>query len=80
MSEEVKRNFENYATKREAFLAYEGFCYNCKTPIWIRGDEAYFPCAVVVDFNDWIWLPVNESQQYKESEYDVQQYLGRRFI
>ena len=78
MSEKVKRNFENYATKREAFLAYEELEKNHKTPIWLHGDEDKIPFAIVIDFNDWIWLPVNESQQYKESEY-VEKYLGRKY-
>lgn len=77
MSEKVKRNFENYATKREAFLAYEELEKNHKTPIWIHGDEDNIPFAIVIGFHDWIWLPDNESQQYKESEY-VEKYLGRK--
>lgn len=78
MSEKVKRNFENYATKREAFLAYEELEKNHKTPIWLHGDEDKIPFATVIDFHDWIWLPVNEDSQYKESEC-VKKYLGRVF-
>ena len=74
----IIRNFEQYKTRREAFLAYEELGNNHKTPIWITSDEYDIPVAVVVDFNDWIWLPVNESQKYKESEY-VKNYLGRKY-
>jgi len=74
----IKRNFENYATKREAFLAYEELEKNHKTPIWLHGAEDKIPFAIVIDFNDWIWLPVNESQQYMESDY-VENYLGRKY-
>ena len=78
MSNKVKRNFENYATKREALLAYLELEKNHKTPIWIHGDKDKIPFAIVIDFNDWIWLPVNEKQQYKESAY-VKKYLGREY-
>ena len=78
MTIKVKRNFENYTTRREAFLAYEELCNEHKTPIWIHGDESDIPYAIVIDFEDWIWLPVNESQQYKESEC-VEKYLGRKY-
>ena len=53
-------------------------CKTRKTPIWIKGDEDKIPFAVVIDFNDWVWLPVNESQKYKETEY-VEKFLGRRY-
>lgn len=73
-----KRNFENYKTRREAHLAYDELCKTRKTPIWIKGDEDKIPFAFVIDFNDWVWLPVNESQKYKETEY-VEKFLGRRY-
>ena len=74
----IIRNFEQYKTRREAFLAYEELRKNHKTPIWMHGDEDKIPFAIVIDFNNWIWLPVNESQQYKGSEY-VEKYLGRKY-
>lgn len=54
----VKRNFENYSTRHEAYLAYKELCDSKKCPFWYEEDgvKAYF----VVDFDEWIWLPVSD--------------------
>lgn len=52
----VKRNFENYATRHEAYLAFNALE---KCPYWFENDgiKAYF----AVDFDEWIWLPVSDN-------------------
>lgn len=74
-----KRNFENYKTKREAFLAYESLKTNCKTPLWMRGDEDKLHFASVVDFTDWLWLPDKEDGRYNVAEC-LEKYLGRKYL
>lgn len=76
MEENAKRNFENYKTRREAFLAYDDLCNSRKTPIWAEDDGIH--CVIVVDFNDWIWLPVKGDQKYSVGEY-CEKYLGRKY-
>ena len=71
----IIRNFEEHKTRHEAFLAYEALSNNKNTPIWIEDDD--IPCALVIDFNDWLWLPVKTKQAYKVSQY-CEQYLGRK--
>ena len=71
----IIRNFEEYKTRREAFLAYEALSHNKNTPIWVEDDD--IPCALVIDFTDWLWLPVKTKQAYEESKY-CEQYLGRK--
>ena len=46
MPSKVKRNFENYATKREAFIAYEELAKNHKTPIWLHGGQQPNPLGL----------------------------------
>ena len=56
MTNNVKRNFENYANRHEAYLAFNALE---KCPYWFEDDgiKAYF----AVDFDEWIWLPVSDS-------------------
>lgn len=75
--EEPRRNFERFSTRREGVLAYQELCNSKKTPIWVEDDD--IPCASVVDFSDWCWLPEKEDGIYRESEY-LKQYLGRDYI
>lgn len=55
----MKRNFENYATRHEAYLAFKALE---KHPYWFEDDgiKAY----IAVDFDEWIWLPVSENPAY----------------
>ena len=57
--EKVKRNFENYSTRHEAYLAYKKLYDSKKCPYWFEDDgiKAY----IAVDFHEWIWLPVSDS-------------------
>lgn len=50
--EHVRRNFENYETRHEAYLAYDRLCKSGFCPYWLEDDgiQAWF----VVDFNEWI--------------------------
>ena len=54
MPDKVKRNFDNYATRRDALLAFENLP---QKPIWFSDydPKAYF----AVDFDEWLWLPEN---------------------
>ena len=72
----IIRNFEEYKTRREAFSAYKDLRDGQNTPIWIDDDD--IPCAVVIDFEDWLWLPVKTKQAYEVSKY-CEQYLGRKY-
>ena len=56
----VMRNFKNYATRHEAYLAYKALCDSGKCPYWLEDDgiKAWF----VVDFDEWIWLPVSDER------------------
>lgn len=67
--EKVKRNFENYATRHEAYLAFKALK---KHPYWFEDDgiKAYF----AVDFHEWIWLPVSDSPKCPLSW--KKEYLG----
>lgn len=74
-----KRNFENYKTRRDAFLAYQQLVENRKTPVWVMGNGDDIPyLAFVIDFNDWIWLPEQKNCAYSVKEY-CNQYLGRDY-
>lgn len=55
----VKRNFENYSTRHEAFLAYQELYDSRKCPYWFKDEHQ--KSAFVVDFDEWIWLPVSDS-------------------
>lgn len=70
------RNLDQYKTRHDAFVAYQALSDGQNTPIWIDDDD--IPCAIVIDFNDWIWLPVKDKQAYKVSQY-CEQYLGRKY-
>lgn len=60
----MKRNFENYKTRHEAYLAYKALK---PIPHWFEDDG--IPAFIVVDFSEWLWLPVRESGKYtKEDE------------
>ena len=63
-----KRNFENYKTRHEAYLAYENLPH---PPYWFEDDG--IPAFIVVDFCEWIWLPVREDGKYNKE--DKKQYL-----
>lgn len=38
MENNVKRNFENYATRHDAYLAYKELCDSGKYPYWLEDD------------------------------------------
>ena len=69
------RNLDQHKTRHDAFVAYKALCDGQNTPIWIDDDN--IPCAVVIDFDDWLWLPVKTKQAYNISQY-CEQYLGRK--
>lgn len=59
MPDDIKRNFENYATRYEAFLAYQELKDSRKCPYWFK--DKHQKSAFVVDFDDWLWLPVSDN-------------------
>ena len=60
-AERVKRNFENYRNRHEAFLAFDSLKSPCR-PYWFADDgiKAY----IAVEFDEWLWLPVQDSPAY----------------
>lgn len=54
--DKLKRNFENYSNRHEAYLAFKALK---KHPYWFEDDgiKAYF----AVDFDEWIWLPESDN-------------------
>ena len=59
MSNGVKRNFENYKTRHEAYLAFKALK---KHPYWFVNDK--IPAYIAVDFHEWLWLPVTDDPAY----------------
>jgi len=64
------RNFEMFKTRREALLAYRELH---PFPIWVPDDGV--PCAEVVSWDEWLWLPKTEDNRYSHKEHD--RWLGR---
>lgn len=59
----VMRNFERFATRHEAFLAFE-----LEKPRWVYNDGVNMGIAMELD--EWCWLPVKGDGIYEHSKYE----------
>lgn len=62
----VKRNFERFDTRHEAFVAYE-----LEKPRWVYDDGVNM--AINMDLDEWCWLPIKPDGIYERSKY--QKYI-----
>ena len=64
----MKRNFENYRTRHEAYLAFKAL----PVPYWFEDDgiNAY----MCIEFDEWLWLPEQKERAYPKSW--RKEYLG----
>ena len=61
---EVPRNFSRFASRHEAYIAYQ-----MEKPKWVYPDG--IGVAIAVDFNDWCWLPIKKDGIYERNgKYD----------
>lgn len=61
------RNFSRFKTRHEAFVAYD-----MERPVWVYPDN--IGNAIVMDINEWLWMPIKKGGQYERGKYD--KYLG----
>jgi hypothetical protein len=61
-SSDEPRNFERFRTKHEAFLQYE-----LEKPRWVYEDG--IGAAILVEFDEWCWLPIRKDGIYDKRKY-----------
>lgn len=64
----VQRNIDKYKTRHDAYLAFEAL----PKPYWYEDDEV--KAYIAVDFDEWLWLPVNPERATPKSW--RKEYLG----